>query len=78
MPDVDAGQLLHSLGLDGAAEPSAVLESMRKLPGVRQQGVLDNAAAVAAHLLSPAVGLTRQQAGQVLERCPALFSWAPE
>ena len=78
MPDVDAGQLLRSLGLDGTAQPAKLLTILRKLRGVRQQGVLDNAVAVMSHLLSPAVGLTRQQAGQLLERCPALFSWPPE
>ncbi|KAI7837656.1 hypothetical protein COHA_008518 [Chlorella ohadii] len=78
VPDVDAEQLLHSLGLGGTAEPAALLRKLRKLPGVRQQSVLDNAAAVAAHLLNPAVGLTAQQAGQLLERCPYLFSWPPE
>ncbi|KAI7837672.1 hypothetical protein COHA_008533 [Chlorella ohadii] len=78
VPNVDAEQLLHSLGLDGAADPAALLHKLRKLPGVRQQGVLDNAAAVMAHLLSPAVGLMVQQAGQLLERCPYLFSWPPE
>ncbi|PRW05917.1 superkiller viralicidic activity 2-like 2 isoform B [Chlorella sorokiniana] len=72
---MDAEQLLHSLGLSGTADPAALLTNLRKLPGVRQQGVLDNAAAVAAHLLSPAVGLTVQQAGQLLERCPYLCSW---
>ncbi len=78
VPDVDAQQLLRSLGLSGTADPAALLRSLRKLPGVRQQGVLDNAAAVAAHLCSPGVGLTAQQAGQLLERCPRLFSWLPE
>ncbi len=78
MPDVDAEQLLGSLGLDGTADPAALLRNLRKLPGVRQQGVLNNAAAVMAHLLSPAVGLTAQQAGQLLECCPLLFSWPPE
>ncbi len=78
VPDVDAEQLLHGLGLSGTADPAALLRSLRKLPGVRQQGVLDNAAAVTAHLCSPAVGLTAQQVGQLLERCPLLFSWPPE
>ncbi len=78
VPDVDAEQLLHSLGLSSTADPATLLRSLRKLKGVRQQGVLDNAAAVAAHLLSPAVGLTAQQVGQLLECCPALFSWPPE
>ncbi|PRW05914.1 hypothetical protein C2E21_9412 [Chlorella sorokiniana] len=78
VPDVDAEQLLRSLGLSGTADPAALLTNLRKLPGMRQQGVLDNAAAVAAHLRSPAVGLTPQQAGQLLERCPELFSWTPE
>ncbi len=78
MPDVDAEQLLRSLGLSGAADPAALLHSLRKLAGVRQQGVLDNAVAVAAHLRSPAVGLTRQDVGQLLEHCPELFSWPPE
>ncbi|PRW05909.1 RNA polymerase sigma factor [Chlorella sorokiniana] len=78
VPDVDAEQLLRSLGLSGTADPAALLTNLRKLPGVRQQGVLDNAAAVAPHLLSPAVGLTAQQVGQLLELCPALFSWPPE
>ena len=77
MPDINAAQLLRSLGLEGAADPAALLKRLRKLPGVRQQGVLDSAVAV-VHLCSPAVGLTRQQAGQLLERCPALFSWPPE
>ena len=78
MPHVDAEQLLRSLGLDGTADPAVLLRSLCKLPGVRQQGVLDNAAAVAAHLRSPAVALTAQQVGQLLERCPVLFSWPPE
>ena len=78
VPDVDAGQLLRSLGLSGAADPAVLLRNLRKLPGVRQQGVLNNAAGVAAHLRSPAVGLTAQQVGQLLERCPYLFSWPPE
>ncbi len=76
--DVDAEQLLRTLGLGGTAEPAALLRNLGKLPGKRQQGMLDNAAAVTAHLLSPAVGLAAQQAGQLLERCPALFSWPPE
>ena len=78
VPHVDAEQLLRSLGLEGAAEPASVLDSIRKLRGVRQQGVLDNGAAVAAHLLSPAVGLTAQQAGQLVVGCPKLFSWPPQ
>ncbi len=75
---MDAEQLLHSLGLSGTADPAALLCKLRKLRGVRQQGVLNNAAAVATHLLSPAVGLTTQQVGQLLERCPVLFSWPAE
>ena len=78
VPDVDAEQLLRSLGLSSTADPAALLRSLRKLPGVRQQGVLDSAAAVAAHLRSPAVGLSQQQVGQLLERCPLLFSYPPE
>ncbi|KAI7837663.1 hypothetical protein COHA_008525 [Chlorella ohadii] len=78
VPDVDAEQLLRSLGLYGTADPATLLRNLRKLPGVRQQGVLEKAAAVTAHLLSPAVGLTTQQAGQLLECCPLLFSWPPE
>ena len=78
MPELDAAQLLRSLGLEGAADPAALLSSLRELPGVRQQGVLDSAAAVVAHLRSPAVGLTQQQAGQLLQGCPNLFSWPPE
>ena len=78
MPDIDAAQLLRSLGLEGAADPVKLLSSLRKLPGVRQQGVLDSATTVAAHLCSPAVGLTQQQVGQLLQGCPNLFSWPPE
>ena len=78
VPDVDAEQLLRSLGLSGAVDPAALLRNLRKLSGVRQQGVLDNSAAVKAHLRSPTVGLTAQQAGLLLERCPLLFSWPPE
>ncbi|PRW05885.1 hypothetical protein C2E21_9406 [Chlorella sorokiniana] len=78
VPDVDAKQLLRSLGHSGTADPAALRDRLRKLPGMRQQGVLDNAAAVAAHLRSPAVGLTVPQAGQLLERCPVLFSWPAE
>ena len=78
MPDIDAAQLLRSLGLEGAADPAALLKRLCKLPGVRQQGVLDSAAAVVAHLRSPAVGLAQQQAGQLLQGCPDLFSWPPE
>ena len=76
VPDIDAAQLLRSLGLEGAADPAALLKHLRKLPGVRQQGVLDNAAAVVAHLLGLAVGL--MQLGQMLQHCPYLFSWPPE
>ncbi|PRW05900.1 acetolactate synthase isoform A [Chlorella sorokiniana] len=78
VPDVDAEQLLHRLGLSGTVNPAALLRKLRKLRGVRQQGVLGNAAAVTAYLLSPAVGLTAPQAGQLLERCPYLFSWPAE
>ncbi len=78
VPDVDAEQLLQRVRLSDKTEPAALLRNLGKLPDVRQQGVLDHAAAVAAHLLSPAVGLTEQQAGQLLECCPELFSWPPE
>ena len=42
------------------------------------QPVAPSLCAAAAHLRSPAVGLTRQQAGQLLQGCPDLFSWPPE
>ena len=78
MPHIDTEQLLHSLGLSGAALPSKLLASLRKLSGARQSGVLEHAAAVVKQLCSSAVGLTGEQAGRLLEARPLLFSWPPE
>ena len=76
VPDYDPVQLLGSLGLPaGLAQQLA--KSMAKLRGARQQGVLEHAAAVAAHLRGPGVGLGEQQLGELLAGCPELFSWPP-
>ena len=75
VPDADA-QLLRSLGLDGTVDPAALPQCLVALPVVRR--MLDHTPAVAAHLLSPAVGLTAQEVGQLLEGCPELFTWPPE
>ena len=74
VPHVDRGQLLDSMGLSGW--PEAILNRMLRLPGVRQQGGLDHAAAVAAHLRG--LGLEQQQLAALLDRCPVLFTRAPE
>ena len=74
VPHVDRGQLLDSMGLSGW--PEAILNRMLRLPGVRQQGGLDHAAAVAAHLRG--LGLEQQQLAGLLDLCAVLFSWPPE
>ena len=74
VPHFDAQQLLESLGLAG--RPDVTLARLRKLPGVRQQGVLDHGAAVAAHLRG--LGLEAQLLAGLLRYCPILFSWAPD
>jgi len=55
-----------------------VQQAMGRLNGLRQQGVLQHAAAVAAHLRSPAVGLEEGQLEELFVGCPVLFSWAPQ
>jgi hypothetical protein len=49
---------------------------MSKMNGIRQQGVLQHAAAVVAHLRG--LGLEQQLLEQLFVRCPELFSWPPE
>jgi hypothetical protein len=73
-PAYDAQQLLHSLGLKGS--PAELRRSMSKMNGIRQQGVLQHAAAVVAHLRG--LGLEQQLLEQLFMRCPELFSWPPE
>ncbi|KAI3427364.1 hypothetical protein D9Q98_010280 [Chlorella vulgaris] len=73
-PVYDAQQLLHSLGLN--CSPAELRRSMSKMCGKRQQGVLQHAAAVVAHLRG--LGLEQQLLEQLLVRCPELFSWSPK
>ncbi|KAL4853005.1 Cell division control protein 6 [Chlorella vulgaris] len=74
-PVYDEQQLLHSLGLNGP--PAELRRSMSKLQsGTRQQGVVQHAAAVAAHLRG--LGLEQQLLEELFVRCPELFSWPPE
>jgi hypothetical protein len=62
-PAYDAQQLLHSLGLNGS--PAALRQSLSKLRfGARQQGVLQHAAAVVAHLRG--LGLEQQLLEELL------------
>ena len=73
VPHVDRAQLLHSMGLPGW--PETILNRMLRLPGVRQQGGLEHAAAVAARLRG--LGLVQQQLAGLVDGCPLLFTWAP-
>jgi hypothetical protein len=74
-PSYDAQQLLHSLGLNGS--PAELRRSMSKLrSSTRQQGVLQHAAAVVAHLRD--FGLEQRLLEELFVRCPELFSWPPE
>ncbi|KAI3426941.1 hypothetical protein D9Q98_006885 [Chlorella vulgaris] len=49
---------------------------MGKLPGIRQQGILQHGPQVAAHLRG--VGIGRSELGPLFCRCPELFSWPAE
>ena len=62
------------MGLSGW--PETILNRMLRLPGVRQQGGLEHAATVAAHLRG--LGLVQQQLAGLLDICPVLFTRAPE
>ncbi|KAI3432770.1 hypothetical protein D9Q98_004310 [Chlorella vulgaris] len=73
-PAYDAQQLLRSLGFIDS--PAELRRSMSKMNGIRQQGVLQHAAAVVAHLRG--LGLEQQLLEQQFVRCPELFSWPPE
>lgn len=74
----EAADLLRSLGLAGSTSPAALLASLQQLTTERQCGLMRHATAVTQHLLGPAVGLSVQQAGALLDRCLVLFSWPPE
>ena len=76
--EAEAADMLRSLGLQGALPPATLLDSLQSLSAERRGGVMQHAAAVAQHLRGPAVGLSAQQVGRLLERCPTLFSWPPQ
>jgi hypothetical protein len=74
-PAFSAQQLLYSLSLN--SQPAELRRSMSKLKHrTRQQGVLQHAAAVVAHLRG--LGLEQQFLEQLFVRCPELFSWPPK
>ncbi|KAI3427370.1 hypothetical protein D9Q98_010286 [Chlorella vulgaris] len=72
-PAYDSQQLLHSLGLNGSP---AELRRSKLRSSTRQQGVLQYAAAVVAHLRG--LGLEQQLLEELFVRCPELFSWPAE
>jgi hypothetical protein len=71
VPEFNAQQLLRAMQLDTslADELSA---SMGKLPGIRQQGILQHGPQVAAHLRG--LGIGSSELSQLSYRCPELFS----
>ncbi|KAI3427341.1 hypothetical protein D9Q98_010258 [Chlorella vulgaris] len=58
--------------LDGYSSADELSASMSKLPGIRQQGILQHWPQVAAHLLDLGTGIS--ELGPLFCRCPELFS----
>ncbi|KAI3427329.1 hypothetical protein D9Q98_010246 [Chlorella vulgaris] len=76
VPKFDAQQLLRDVQPDGNSSVDELSASMGKLPGIRQQGVLQHGPQVAAHLRG--LGIGSSELGPLFVRCPALFSWPAE
>jgi hypothetical protein len=76
VPQFDAQQLLRDMQLDGYGSATELAASMGKLPGIRQQGILQHGPQVAAHLRG--LGIGRSELGPLFCRCPYLFSRAAE
>ncbi|KAI3427323.1 hypothetical protein D9Q98_010240 [Chlorella vulgaris] len=56
VPQFDAQQLLRDVQLDGYGSANELSASMGKLPGIRQQGILQHGPQVAAHLRGLGIG----------------------
>jgi hypothetical protein len=76
VPEFDAQQLLRTMQLDGYVSAAELSASMSKLPGIRQQGILQHGPQVAAHLRG--LGIGSSELGSLFCRCPELFSWPAE
>jgi hypothetical protein len=72
VPEFDAQQLLIEMKLDGYSSADELSASMSKLPGIRQQGILQHGPQVAAHLRG--LGIGSSELGSLFCRCPGLFS----
>ncbi|KAI3427319.1 hypothetical protein D9Q98_010236 [Chlorella vulgaris] len=72
VPEFDAQQLLREMQLDGYGSADGLSASMSKLPGIRQQGILQHGPQVAAHLRG--LGTGSSELGSLFCRCPELFS----
>ncbi|KAI3427351.1 hypothetical protein D9Q98_010268 [Chlorella vulgaris] len=72
VPEFDAQQLLRGMQLDGYGLADELTASMSKLPGIRQQGILQHGPQVAAHLRG--LGIGSSELGSLFCRCPGLFS----
>ncbi|KAI3427349.1 hypothetical protein D9Q98_010266 [Chlorella vulgaris] len=72
VPEFDAQQLLRDMQLDGNGSADELSASMGKLPGIRQQGILQHGPQVATYLRG--LGIGSSELGPLLYRCPALFS----
>jgi hypothetical protein len=76
VPEYDAQQLLRDMQLDGYGSADELSASMGKLPGIRQQGILQYGLQVAAHLRG--LGIGSSELGPLFCHCPELFSWPAE
>ncbi|KAI3427320.1 hypothetical protein D9Q98_010237 [Chlorella vulgaris] len=76
VPEFDAQQLLRDMQLDGYGSADELSASMGKLPGIRQQGILQHGLQVAAHLRG--LGIESIELGSLFCRCPELCSWPAE
>jgi hypothetical protein len=72
VPQFDAQQLLRDVQLDGYGSANELAANMSKLPGIRQQGILQHGPQVAAHLRG--LGIGSSELGSLFCRCPGLFS----
>jgi hypothetical protein len=62
--------------LEGYGSADELSASMSKLPGIRQQGILQHGPQVAAHLRG--LGIGSSELGPLFYRCPELFSWSAD
>ncbi|KAI3427317.1 hypothetical protein D9Q98_010234 [Chlorella vulgaris] len=72
VPGFDAQQLLRNMQLDDYGSADELSASMGKLPGIRQQGILQHGPQVAAHLRG--LGMESSELVLLFCRCPELFS----